>query len=133
LTTDQTRYPVPAARVVRAIATSSATATLAGEAHSQIDPERALAQSRPLVDRSDVFARVAALLRGRLPESADGRRLDEDTGLLGQGIGLDSVDVLELVGAIEADFGLTIDDEALEAEHFETIGAVVTFVMGHLW
>jgi acyl carrier protein len=118
---------------VRAIATSSATATLAGEAYSQIDPERALAQSRPLVDRSDVFARVAALLRGRLPESADGRRLDEDTGLLGQGIGLDSVDVLELVGAIEEDFGLTIDDEALEAEHFETIGTVVTFVMGHLW
>lgn len=41
--------------------------------------------------------------------------------------------MLELVGAIEEDFGLTIDDEALEAEHFETIGTVVTFVMGHLW
>jgi acyl carrier protein len=40
--------------------------------------------------------------------------------------------VLELVGAIEEDFGLTIDDDALDAEHFETIGTVVTFVMEQL-
>ena len=84
------------------------------------------------MDRAEVAARVTALLRKQLPETVDGRRLDEDTGLLGQGIGLDSVEVLQLVGAIEEDFGLTIDDEALEAEHFATIGTVVTFVMGWL-
>ena len=84
------------------------------------------------MDRADIAARVMALLRRELPEAADGRRLDESTGLLGQGIGLDSVEVLQLVGAIEENFGLTIDDEALDAEHFETIGTVVTFVMGQL-
>jgi acyl carrier protein len=82
------------------------------------------------MDRAEVAARVTALLRKQLPDTVDGRRLDEDTGLLGQGIGLDSVEVLQLVGAIEEDFGLTIDDEALEAEHFRTIRTVVTFVMG---
>ncbi len=81
------------------------------------------------MDRSDVFERVTALLRGQLPDSAIGRGLHDDTGLLGQGIGLDSVEVLELVSAIEEDFGLTIDDESLEAAHFETIGTVVSFVM----
>jgi acyl carrier protein len=82
-----------------------------------------------MVDRSGVFARVTALLRDQLPESTNGRQLGEDTGLLGQGLGVDSVEVLELVGAIEEHFGLTIEDEDLKAEHFETIGTVVTFVM----
>jgi acyl carrier protein len=84
------------------------------------------------MNRADVTARVTALLRRQLPGSVDGRPLDDGTGLLGQGIGLDSVEVLELVGAIEEDFGLTIDDEALDAEHFATIGSMVTFVMGWL-
>ena len=84
------------------------------------------------IDRADITARVMVLLRRQLPDSIDGRRLDETTGLLGQGIGFDSVEVLQLVGAIEDDFGLTIDDEALEARHFETIGTMVTFVVGCL-
>jgi acyl carrier protein len=82
--------------------------------------------------RTDIAARVTALLRRQLPASAASGPLDESTGLLGQGIGLDSVEVLQLVGAIEEDFGVTIDDETLEPEHFETIGSVVTFVMGQL-
>jgi len=84
------------------------------------------------MDRADIVARVTALLGRQLPESIDGREIDERTGLLGQGIGLDSVEVLQLVGAIEEDFELTIDDEALVAEHFETIGTLVTFVSGQL-
>jgi acyl carrier protein len=81
------------------------------------------------MDRADVTARVTTLLRREFPDCVDGRQLDEGAGLLGQGIGLDSVEVLQLVGAIEEDFGLTIDDEALAAEHFASIGTVVTFVM----
>lgn len=56
------------------------------------------------MDRTGASARVMELLRHQLPESVDGRRLDESTGLLGQGIGLDSVEVLQLVGAVEEDF-----------------------------
>jgi acyl carrier protein len=84
------------------------------------------------MDRADVAARVTGLLRRELPACVDGRALDEATGLLGRGVGLDSVEVLQLVGAIEEDFGLTIDDDALDAKHFETIGTVVTFLMGCL-
>ena len=75
---------------------------------------------------------MIALLRARLPETVDGRPLDETTGLLGQGIGLDSVEVLQLVGGIEEDFDVTIDDESLEAANFQSIGTVVTFVLGVL-
>jgi acyl carrier protein len=58
--------------------------------------------------------------------------LDEATGLLGQGIGLDSVEVLQLVSAIEEAYGLTIDDDELQREHFATLGTVVSFVRERL-
>ena len=84
------------------------------------------------MDRAEIAARVTELLCRLLPDAVNGRRLDESTGLLAQGIGLDSVEVLQLVGAIEEAFGLTVDDESLEAASFETLGAVVTFVQAEL-
>ncbi len=54
--------------------------------------------------------------------------IDEGTGLLGQGLGLDSVEVLSLVTALEEEFGLTIDDADLKVAHFRTVGALVRFI-----
>ena len=82
--------------------------------------------------RAEIAARVTALICRLLPDAVNGRQLDDSTGLLGQGIGLDSVEVLQLVGAMEEEFGLTIDDESLEAAYFETLGTVVAFVQGEL-
>ena len=53
-------------------------------------------------------------------------------GLLGQGIGLDSVEVLQLVSAIEERYELTIDDDDLHREHFATLGTVVDFIAERL-
>jgi acyl carrier protein len=83
-------------------------------------------------DRPAILARVCALLAERLGlEAHDGPR-DEATGLLGQGIGLDSVEVLQLVSAIEETWGLTIDDDDLKREHFATLGTLVTFIQERL-
>ena len=64
-------------------------------------------------DRAAILARVRGLLTARLGLAVDGDPLDEATGLLGQGIGLDSVEVLQLVSAIEETYAITIDDEDL--------------------
>ena len=80
------------------------------------------------MDRSEILDRVLRLLRDRLGVGDDGQPLGEDSGLLGHGIGLDSVEVLQLVAHIEEEFGLTIDDEDLDAEHFRTVGTVISFV-----
>ncbi len=82
--------------------------------------------------RAEILARLRALLAERLGLALAGDGLDEATGLLGQGIGLDSVEVLQLVSAIEEAYGLTIDDEELRREHFATLGTVVTFVAERL-
>lgn len=81
--------------------------------------------------RAAVLACVRRLLTERLGLALDGP-FDESTGLLGQGIGLDSVEVLQLVSAIEEAYGLTIDDDELAREHFATLGAVATFIQERL-
>lgn len=63
----------------------------------------------------------------RLDFAGDGA-VDESTGLLGQSIGLDSVEVLQLVSAIEEAWSLTIEDEELKREHFATLGTVIAVV-----
>lgn len=54
--------------------------------------------------------------------------ITSETGLLGRGIGFDSIEVLALVSAIENEFEVTIDDAELRPEHFATVGALVAFV-----
>ena len=54
-------------------------------------------------------------------------RLNENKGLFGRGVGLDSVEVLQMVAAIEEEFDLTIDDDDLVPIHFKSVG---TFISG---
>jgi acyl carrier protein len=75
----------------------------------------------------DLVLAVRAILRERLALRGDDA-LDEDTGLLGTGIGLDSFEVLQLVGALEERFGLTIDDDDLRPDHFRTVGTLLRFL-----
>lgn len=82
--------------------------------------------------RAAILARVGELLGERLGLALDAAAVDEATGLLGQGIGLDSVEVLQLVSALEEAYGLTIDDAELRREHFATLGTVVSFVAERL-
>jgi acyl carrier protein len=58
--------------------------------------------------------------------------VDDATGLLGHGIGLDSIEVLNLVGAIEEAFGITVDDDDLDPVHFQTVGSLVVFIQARL-
>ncbi len=84
------------------------------------------------VDRADIGGRIREILDREFELDAGAGTLDDDTGLLGKGIGLDSVEVLTLVSAIEETFGLTIDDDELEPEQFATIGTIIDFVARRL-
>ena len=54
--------------------------------------------------------------------------IDSQTGLLGEGIGLDSFEALELASAIEEHFELTLEDDEILPEHFRSIGALAAFI-----
>ena len=83
------------------------------------------------VPRSEITRRVEALVRERLRLPASDV-IDESTGLLGQGIGLDSIEVLQLIAAAEESFDITVSDDELLPEHFETIGTFVRFIEARL-
>ena len=58
--------------------------------------------------------------------------IDASTPLLGSLPELDSMAVLELVAALEQRFGITVDDDDVTAEVFETLGSLSEFVQEKL-
>lgn len=62
----------------------------------------------------------------RLPIKAD--EIADDIPLFGEGLGLDSIDVLELVLELERSFGVSITDEATGARVLRTVNTIAEFV-----
>jgi acyl carrier protein len=68
-----------------------------------------------------------AIIRSlRLPITAD--EISDDIPLFGEGLGLDSIDVLELVLELERSFGVSITDEATGARVLRTVNTIAEFV-----
>lgn len=59
-----------------------------------------------------------------LPQRAD--EIAEDTTLFGGGLGLDSVDALEIVVCIEGEFGIRCTDQDMQS--FRTLNTVVDLI-----
>jgi acyl carrier protein len=62
-------------------------------------------------------------LEGRAPDS-----IGDEQPLFGDGLGLDSVDALELVVALEAEFGIEIANEDVGRERFAHVRALADLV-----
>jgi acyl carrier protein len=85
--------------------------------------------------RADIRQRLLEILAATLsPEPLATLVNDaiDATALLGHGIGLDSIEILVLVAAIEESFGITISDEDLDKAHFQSIGSLAMFIQEHL-
>jgi acyl carrier protein len=57
-----------------------------------------------------------------------GASLTADSGLLGSIPELDSMAVVNLITALEDQFGITVDDDEIGASTFETLGSLTRFV-----
>ena len=55
------------------------------------------------------------------------RKVSNDDRLLGSGV-LDSLGVLEVVTFVEREFGVTVNDEELVPENFESVSKLAAFV-----
>jgi acyl carrier protein len=62
----------------------------------------------------------------RLPMAPDD--IADDTSLFGEGLGLDSIDVLELVLEIERTFGVAIADEQTGARVLRNVNSIADYV-----
>jgi len=63
----------------------------------------------------------------RLPITA--AEIGDDTPLFGEGLGLDSIDVLELVLELERSFGVLIGDEKTGIEVLRSVNTIATFIL----
>jgi acyl carrier protein len=69
-----------------------------------------------------------AIVRGlRLPIAAED--IDDSAPLFGEGLGLDSIDVLELVLELERSFGVQIRDEETGSTALRSIETIADFVL----
>jgi acyl carrier protein len=75
---------------------------------------------------------LRSILEAALGKRAVPAHLDDATPLLGAIPELDSMAVLGVLTQIQEDFGVSIDDDEVSAEMFETYGALRGFVASKL-
>jgi acyl carrier protein len=63
----------------------------------------------------------------RLPIAPE--EIDTSTPLFGDGLGLDSIDVLELVLELERGFGVSISDEQTGTRVLQSVETIASFIM----
>ncbi len=76
----------------------------------------------------EVVSELKRILGDTLSLGSRASAFTADTRLLGELPEFDSMAVVNVLTAIEDDFGVTIDDGDLNAEVFETVGTLSEFV-----
>lgn len=81
-------------------------------------------------DSKSVEAAILRILREELrvqPKLLEG--CGRETRLFGRGLGLDSMETLTLVSAMEKEFDILVPDEDLEISLFESLGTLTDYVL----
>ena len=79
------------------------------------------------MERDDLFKKVRGIVADKLSISED--QVTEGASFIDD-LGADSLDTVELVMALEDEFGLDIPDE--EAEKLTTVGKAMDYILGHV-
>lgn len=78
-------------------------------------------------ESADALARIHTIVADALGLDPERLALAEDTRLLGAMPELDSMAIVAIVTAIESDTGVRIEDDALRAETFTSLGSLSEF------
>jgi acyl carrier protein len=79
-------------------------------------------------DDKSLSLKMKNLIVNRLKLEIEPEEIENDQALFGEGLGLDSIDALELVLGLEQEFGVKIEDEEVGVKAFASIDALVAFV-----
>jgi acyl carrier protein len=73
--------------------------------------------------------RIKRLIVGSLHlEGIQPEMIEDEAPLFGEGLGLDSVDALELVVALEKEFGIKIKSQEMGREVFSSVSSLSQFI-----
>ena len=80
-------------------------------------------------DRAALESQIKKLIVERLQlEGLTPEEIETDTPLFEGGLGLDSVDALELVLGLEQEFDIKVQSDQIEKETLANVGAIADFV-----
>ena len=77
---------------------------------------------------ANIEDRVKKVITERLKLNVNAREISKNTPLIGKGLGLDSIGVLELVVGLEQEFDIMFDDSEMNIELFENIGSLTNYI-----
>ncbi len=81
-------------------------------------------------NRSEIESKIKEILISELEVNpAIITDSSSDTPLLGRGVGLDSMETLSLVAAVEREFDIEVADDDLTVELFKSIGTLADYIM----
>jgi acyl carrier protein len=80
------------------------------------------------MSRQDLAPRVKELIVRRLKLEIDPTTIDDGAPLFGEGLGLDSIDALELVLGLEQEFQIKVEDEEVGVQAFASVNALCDFI-----
>ena len=82
--------------------------------------------------RGDIAQRVKqALVRG-LQLKVNPEDIADDESLFGEGLDADSIAALEIVFALEEEFGFEVEDEDLRVDLFDSVSTLASYIEGRL-
>jgi acyl carrier protein len=81
-----------------------------------------------MTDRQATAQRVKELIVRRLKLDVEPGTIKNDAPLFGEGLGLDSIDALELVLGLEQEFGIKVEDEEVGVKAFASVDALCDFI-----
>ncbi|HSQ60235.1 MAG TPA: phosphopantetheine-binding protein [Acidobacteriota bacterium] len=79
--------------------------------------------------RVEILGRVRRLLIDSLRVQREPDEIDPDAPLFGSGLGLDSLDAVELLVCLDADFGVKLPDDAFGRAEMRTVNSLVDLIL----
>jgi len=85
--------------------------------------------SEYVASRVAILDRVRQILRDTMKLQIEPEAIDPDAPLFGTGLGMDSVDAVELVVQLDAVFGLELANSPLASTKVRTVNTIVDAIM----
>lgn len=82
-----------------------------------------------VASREAILNRVRQILRETMKLQIEPEAIDPDAPLFGTGLGMDSVDAVELVVQLDTVFGLRLTDSPYVSSKMRTVNTIVDAVM----
>ena len=87
------------------------------------------ALTKQVAERDEVLGQVRQMLISVLDVQRAPDEIDPDAPLFGTGLGLDSIDAVEVVVSMEELFGVKLADDAMVRAQMRTVNALVDVVI----